>query len=309
MDPDSSVNPKRVVVAALVGDAIITLMKFGIAFYINSTALLAEGFHSLADTANQVLLLLGLSLSSRPADSSHPFGYGKEAYFWAFVVSVSILTIGATFSVYEGIDKILHLEPLRHHGWGYLIIALSFVFESYSWWLAYRSLRGALVKKGFFRTIRESKSPATFIVFLEDSAAMIGLLVAFGGILLAKVLQNPLFDGVASIAIGILLALVALFVSRETRSLLIGEAVSREDLNKIKEAISSVPEVKEVMEILTMHLAPDDILVNLNINFVDDLTTDQVEEAIDKVERAIQKALPSVRKIFVEAESLRRLPR
>ncbi|RLA94713.1 MAG: cation transporter, partial [Deltaproteobacteria bacterium] len=154
--------------------------------------------------------------------------------------------------------------------------------------------------------IRESKAPAIFIVFLEDTSAMMGLFIAFWGILLSNLLDSPLFDGVASVIIGALLAAVALLVSYETRSLLIGEGISREDLQKIRRAIASVPEVQEVMEILTMHLAPDDVLVNLNINFADGLTTDQVEEAIDKVERAVQQALPSVKRIFVEAESLKK---
>ena len=297
---------KRAVIVALTANCLIALMKFTVAIVINSSALLAEGFHSLADTSNQAFLLLGLKLSIRPPDRSHPFGYGKERYLWAFVVSLSVFIIGAVFSVHEGITKILHPEPLRHPGWGYLVLALSFFCDGYSWRIAFRELKGTIKRRGVFRTIRESKTPAIFIIFLEDSAAIFGLSVALGGILLTSFTGNPVFDGAASIIIGIILSLVALMLFYETKSLLIGEGVSQADLRKIKAAITAVPEVKEVVNILTMHLGPEDILVNIDINFANGLSTDQVEEAIDKVERGIQEQLPAVKKIFVEAESLKK---
>jgi cation diffusion facilitator family transporter len=300
---------KRAVIVALTANILIALMKFTVAIFINSSALLAEGFHSLADTSNQAFLLLGLKLSTRPPDRSHPFGYGKERYFWAFVVSISIFIIGAVFSIHEGISQILHPEPLKHQGWGYLVVALSFLFDGYSWRIAFRALKGTIKRRGVFRTIRESKAPAIFIIFLEDSAALFGLSIALAGILLASVTENPVFDGAASVIIGIILAFVALLLFYETKSLLIGEGVSETDLRKIRSCIATVPEVKEVVNILTMHLGPEDILVNLDINFVDDLSTDQVEEAIDKVERVIQEQLPAVKKIFVEPESIKRIPR
>jgi cation diffusion facilitator family transporter len=309
MDPAPTIKTKRAVIAALTANILIALMKFAVAIFINSSALLAEGFHSLADTTNQAFLLLGIRLSNRPADRRHPFGYGKERYFWAFVVSISIFIIGAVFSVHEGITKILHPEPLRNQWWGYLVIALSAVFDGYSWSIAFRALKGTFKRRGVFRTIRESKIPAIFIIFLEDSAALFGLSIALGGIILASLTANPVFDGAASIIIGVILALVALVLFYETKSLLIGEGVSETDLRKIRAGIATVPEVKEVVNILTMHLGPEDILVNLDINFVDDLSTDQVEEAIDKVERAIQEQLPAVKKIFVEPESIKRMPR
>jgi cation diffusion facilitator family transporter len=306
MDSKPVFRTQRAVIAALTANILIALMKFTVAILINSSALLAEGFHSLADTSNQALLLLGLKLSTRPPDRSHPFGYGMERYFWAFVVSITIFIIGAVFSIHEGITRIIHPEPLKHQGWGYLVILLSFFFDGYSWRIAFRALKGTIKRRGVFRTIRESKAPAIFIIFLEDSAALFGLSIALAGILLASVTENPVFDGAASIIIGTILALVALVLFYETKSLLIGEGVSETDLRKIRGAIATVPEVKEVVNILTMHLGPEDILVNLDINFVDDLSTDQVEEAIDKVERAIQRQLPAVKKIFVEPESIKK---
>ncbi len=308
MEGESAAGCQRVVRAAFLANFLIAVTKFAVAVLTGSTALLAEGFHSLADTANQLFLLLGLKLSRRPPDQKHPFGYGKEGYFWAFVVSISILVVGATFSIYEGIAKILRPTSLSHEEWAYLVLFLSGMFEFYAWRMALGELRPLIKKQGVFGAIRESKAPATFIVFLEDTSAMIGLLMAFVGILLSNLLERPIFDGIASVAIGGLLAVVALVVSYETRSLLIGEAISPEELKRLREAIAKVPEVQEVMDVLTMHLAPDDVLVNLNINFADDLTTDQVEEAIDRVERAVQQALPSVKRIFVEAESLRKVP-
>jgi cation diffusion facilitator family transporter len=300
---------KRAVITALAANCVIALMKFTAAVIVNSSGLLAEGFHSLADTGNQAFLLLGIRLSARPADRRHPFGHARERYFWAFVVSLSIFVIGAVFSVNEGITKILHIEPLRHPCWGYLVLVLSFIFDSYSWRIAFQELRGTIKKQGLIRTIRESKAPAIPIILLEDSAAIFGLIIAFGGILFTCLTANPVFDGAASIIIGIILALVALILFYETKSLLIGEGVSEVDMRKIKEAIATVPEVKEVVNILTMHLGPEDVLVNLDINFANGLSTDQVEEAIDKVEREIQKELPAVKKIFVEAESLKKAPR
>jgi cation diffusion facilitator family transporter len=309
MDSTAGYKTKRAVIAALAANILIALMKFTVAIFINSSALLAEGFHSLADTGNQAFLLLGIKLSTRPPDRSHPFGYSMERYFWAFVVSISVFIIGAVFSIHEGITKIIHPEPLRYQGWGYLVIGLSFLFDGFSWRIAFRALKGTIKQRGVFRTIRESKTPAIFIIFLEDSAALLGLSIALAGILLATLTNNPVFDGEASVIIGIILALVALVLFYETKSLLIGEGVSATDLRKIKKGIATVPEVKEVVNILTMHLGPEDILVNLDINFVDDLSTDQVEEAIDKVERAIQKQLPAVKKISVEPESTKRISR
>jgi cation diffusion facilitator family transporter len=297
------------VIVALSANILIALMKFTAAIFVNSSALLAEGFHSLADTGNQAFLLLGIRLSAKPADRRHPFGQARERYFWAFVVSLSIFIIGAVLSVREGITKILHPEPLRQPGWGFLVLALSFFFDGYSWRIAFRELRVTIKRRGVFRALRESKAPAIFIIFLEDSAAIFGLSIALGGILLTFLTGHPVFDGAASIIIGIILALVALVLFYETKSLLIGEGVSEADLKKIKAAIATVPEVKELMNVLTMHLGPEDILVNLDINFANGLSTDQVEEAIDKVEHAIRKELPAVKKIFVEAESLKQIPK
>lgn len=271
-----------------------------------SSVLLAEAFHSAADTSNEVLLLLGMKLSRRPPDREHPFGYGKEGYFWGFVVSILIFGIGAGLSVFEGIQKILRPHPLSHIWAGYLVLGGSALCDFISWRVAFKEFMPLIKRLGFFGAIKKSKTPAIFIVLLEDTAGLLGVILAFLALSLSQIFENVVFDGLGSIGIGVLLGFVAFLVSRETKSLLIGEAVSEDDLKKIREAIKGVPEVQEVLELLTMHLGPDEVLVNVNVNFVDGLNTDQVEEAIDKVEKAIRNVLPAVKQVFVEAESLRR---
>jgi cation diffusion facilitator family transporter len=296
----------HVVKIALLTNVIIVVMKMGAALFTGSSALLAEAFHSAADTSNEVLLLLGIRLSRRPPDREHPFGYGKEGYFWGFVVSVLIFGIGAGLSVLEGIYKVLRPHPLSHMGVGYWVLGVSALCDFLSWRVAFKEFKPLIKRLGFFGAIKKSKSPAIFIVLLEDTAGLFGVILAFLALSLSQIFENVIFDGLGSIGIGILLGVVAFLVSRETKSLLIGEAVSEDDLQKIKEAIKRVPEVQEVLELLTMHLGPEEVLVNVNVNFVDGLNTDQVEEAIDKVEKAIRSALPSVKQVFVEAESLGR---
>jgi len=303
---ESQSRSSHVVKIALLTNVIIVLMKTGAAIFTGSSALLAEAFHSAADTSNEVLLILGMKLSRRPPDREHPFGYGKEGYFWGFVVSILIFGIGAGLSVFEGIQKILRPHPLSHIWAGYLVLGVSALCDFLSWRVAFKEFMPLIKRLGFFGAIKKSKTPAIFIVLLEDTAGLLGVILAFLALSLSQIFENVVFDGLGSIGIGVLLGFVAFLVSRETKSLLIGEAVSEDDLQKIREAIKRVPEVQEVLELLTMHLGPDEVLVNVNVNFVDGLNTDQVEEAIDKVEKAIRSVLPVVKQVFVEAESLRR---
>jgi len=303
---ESQSRSSHVVKIALLTNVIIVLMKGGAALVTGSSVLLAEAFHSAADTSNEVLLLLGMKLSRRPPDREHPFGYGKEGYFWGFVVSILIFGIGAGLSVFEGIQKILRPHPLSHIWAGYLVLGGSALCDFISWRVAFKEFMPLIKRLGFFGAIKKSKTPAIFIVLLEDTAGLLGVILAFLALSLSQIFENVVFDGLGSIGIGVLLGFVAFLVSRETKSLLIGEAVSEDDLKKIREAIKGVPEVQEVLELLTMHLGPDEVLVNVNVNFVDGLNTDQVEEAIDKVEKAIRNVLPAVKQVFVEAESLRR---
>lgn len=290
-------------VAALLGNGAIALTKFVVAMLSGSTAMLAESMHSLADTGNQGLLLLGMRLARKPADESHPFGYGKERYFWAFMVAVTMFILGSVVSIYQGVTRILNPgHDLDHVHWTYLVLGLSFAFEAYPWFVAFRGMRDDFRKKGVFRTIRESKRPSIMTVFLEDSAAMVGLTLALAGILVTQLTGNSVFDGIASVCIGLVLLAVAAILSFETRSLLLGESVSTEDMAAIRRAVESVGSVSCIREVLTMHMGPDHILVNINVTFADGLTTDELEQAVDEIEEAIRKAVPACKQISIEPE-------
>jgi len=295
----------KAVWAAFIVNTVISTVKFIVAFFTGSSAMLAEAFHSLADTGNQLLLLLGLRLSVKPPDAQHPFGYGKERFFWAFVVAISMFAVGASFSVYEGIRGFLHPHRIVNPWLNYIILGLGVFLESIALRIAYREF-SATRKFGIWRSLREAKDPALLTVLFEDSAAMIGIAMALTGILLTQITGNALYDSVASVLIGLMLAGIAFFLARETKDLLIGESASEEDRNKILKAVCSVPEVSESIELLTMHIGPEEILVNLSVQFCDGLDTDQVEQAIDRIEREIKAEVPMVGHIFIEADTLLR---
>lgn len=295
----------KAVWAAFIVNTVIAIAKFTVAFLTGSAAMLAEAFHSLADTGNQVLLLVGLRLSGKPPDAQHPFGYGKERFFWAFVVAISMFAIGATFSIYEGIRGLMRPHPLLNPWLNYLILGAGVFLESIALRIAYKEFT-ATRKFGIWRSLREAKDPALITVLFEDSAALVGIMLALAGILLTQVTGNTMYDAIASVIIGVMLAGIAYFLARETKGLLIGESASEEDRKKIFQAVSCVPEVSESIELLTMHIGPEEILVNLSVNFCDGLDTDQLEQAIDRIEREIKTAVPLVGRIFIEADTLLR---
>jgi len=302
-------SDKKVIYAALFGNSAIAVMKFIVAVFSGSAAMLAEGFHSTADSVNQMMLLVGHKRASRPPDEKHPFGYGKELYFWAFVVAVTIFFVGATLSIYEGVKKIFHPEPIKSLYLSLVVLGISILFEAYPWWVAYSEAKRLTVKKGipgFLDMAVRSKNPTVMVVLLEDSAAMMGLFVAALGISLAHLTHMPIFDAAASIIIGAILLVLALFLARETKNLLIGESAGTRDRESIRNIICSDPEVKSCGQLLTMHMGPEDILVNMAVEFIDDLSTDQMEAVIDRIEMEIKKAVPEVSRIFIEAESLKK---
>jgi cation diffusion facilitator family transporter len=293
----------RAVYAALLGNGLIAVFKFVAAWQTGSSAMLAEGLHSLADTGNQVLLLLGLRLSQRPPDVRHPFGYGKDRFFWAFVVAMSMFTVGAAFSIREGIERLFHPQPLENLIWNYAALGFAVVFETFALRIAFREFRGLVKNQSLWSAVRNVKDPALLTVLFEDTAALVGIILAAGGITAAALTGNYIFDGLASVLIGVVLAAVAFVLAVESRDMLLGESATERDKERMMEAIKGVPEVEKVIELLTMHIAPDDILVNLSVNFRDDLTTDQLEMAIDRIEREVRKAVPEVNRIFIEAET------
>ncbi len=294
---------KKVVVAALVGNFLIAVTKFGASVYTGSSAMLSEGIHSLVDTGNQGLLLYGLRKSKQPADEQHPFGYGAELYFWAFVVAILIFAVGAGVSIYEGIDKVLHPHPVTNISVNFIVLALACVFEGVAWSIAYREFETTRGKRGFLEAVRQSKDPTVFTVLFEDTAAILGLFVAFLGIAGASWLDLPWLDGAASIVIGVILAVTALLLAIETKGLLIGEAAAPELTGDIRAIVEATPTVDRLNEVRTLHRGPNDVLLALSVDFEDNLTAGKVEDAIYQLENVIKQRFPIVRRLFIEVQS------
>ena len=294
---------KKVIYAALVGNAGIAVTKFIATAMTGSSAMLAEAIHSVVDTGNQLLLLWGIKRAARPADAQFPLGHGKEVYFWSFVVAILIFAVGAGVSVYEGIKHLLHPNPVEHVGVSYIVLSIAMVFEGGAWWFALRGFRATKGSRGYFEAVRAGKDPTLFVVLFEDSAALLGLVVAFIGIGLGQLTGNPYFDGGASVVIGLILATVASLLAWETKGLLIGEAADPEVQRRIREIISTHPGIKTLNELITMHMGPQNILVNVSVDFADELSSNAVEAAAADINRWIKQAVPDVRRVFIEAES------
>jgi cation diffusion facilitator family transporter len=288
--------------AAIAANLAIAITKFVAAFISGSSAMLSEGIHSLVDTGNGALLLLGFRRSQKPPDPQHPFGHGKELYFWTLIVAILIFALGGGMSVYEGVTHLSHPHQ-SDPKWNYVVLAIAFVFESISSFFAFRAFRKELRGRGVFKAIRASKDPTTFTVLFEDSAALIGLVVAFLGIWLGHLLGNPYLDGVASIVIGVILASVAALLVYETRGLLVGESVDPETLEEIRSIAGADEGVQEVRKSLTMHFGPTDVLLTLNIEFKQELTAQEAADAINRIEANIRARHPEIRHIYIEAKS------
>src|SRR5574341_335671 len=289
--------------AAIAANLAIAVTKFIAAFFSGSSAMLSEGIHSLVDTGNGALLLLGFRRSQKPADPRHPFGHGKELYFWSLIVAILIFALGGGMSVYEGVTHISRPHQ-SDPTWNYVVLGIAFVFESISSFFAFKAFRKELRGRGVFKAIRASKDPTSFTVLFEDTAALLGLVVAFIGIWLGHVLQNPYLDGVASIVIGVILATVAGLLVYETRGLLIGESVDPQTLEAIRAIARADEMVEEVRKSLTMHFGPSDVLLTLDIQFKPELSAQEVAGAINRIEAKIREHHPEVRHIYIEAKSL-----
>ncbi len=291
---------RTAVIVAGVANLAIAVMKFLAAAVTHSSAMLSEGIHSLVDTADQVLLLFGEQRSKKPADDEHPFGYGHELYFWTLVVSLLIFGVGGGVSFYEGVRRLGSGATLEDPTWSYVVLAASAVFESVSWVVALRKLGAQRGGRSYWRTFRESKDPLILTVVVEDSAALIGLVIAFLGVLGGHVFGAPALDAIASLCIGVLLMGVALLLARESRSLLVGESAGKESVERMRRSIARERAVVGVGGIWTLQLAPGEILVNCEIAFQPGAA---IEEAIQRVERLIREAEPRARRIFIEAAS------
>jgi len=296
-------SSKKVIYAALFGNTLIAVSKFVASFFTGSAAMLSEAVHSVVDTGNQGLLLYGLKRSQKPADDQHPFGYGMELYFWTFVVAILIFGLGAGIAFYEGFSRLYNPKPVTNPIVNYIVLSVAFCFEMGAWWIAVKEFATEKGTKGLLEAVRSSKNPTIFTVLFEDTAAMIGLLVAFLGILLCDIYHNPIFDGIASLLIGVILSLTAGLLAYESKGLLIGESAAGTIVNEIGRVINAQEGVLSVNELLTMHMGPQDALLNLSIDFTDDLTSDEVEAIISELECEIKERFSEVKRVFIDAQS------
>lgn len=297
-------STNKIIYAAMAANFAIAIIKFIAASITGSSAMISEGIHSVVDTGNELLLLLGIRLSKKPADDIHPFGYGQELYFWTLIVALFIFAIGGGMSMYEGITHIQDPEPLTDPLWNYVVLGLAVVFEGYSWNMALQGFLASKNQDSFWKAIRASKDPIIFTILLEDTAALIGLFVAFLGVLSGHLLGNVYLDGVASIVIGVILSGVAILLASESKGLLIGEGASAETLASIKQITNDDAAVEKLIKILTLHFGPQEILLNLEIKFTDDLETEGVAIAVERLETAIRTRHSEVQNIFIEAKSI-----
>ncbi len=299
----ASGSSRTVIIAALLGNGAIACTKFAASVYTGSSAMLSEAIHSVVDTGNQGLLLYGLKKSERPADRTHPFGYGRELYFWAFVVALLIFSVGAGVSLYEGIHKVRHPEPVTSPMVNYVVLGLAMVFEGVAFYMAAKEFNRRRGRTPIWQAVRQSKDPGLFTVLFEDAAAMAGLVIALLGLLAAEYLNLPWMDGAASIGIGLLLAGVAVFLCFETKGLLIGEAVSEEFSASLSTVINASDAVNQINEMRTMHMGPEDVLLAVSLDVRDDMDTGSLEDSIYMLERNIRKKHPEVKRVFIEIQS------
>lgn len=298
---------KIAVIAAIAGNLIIAITKFIAAAITGSSAMISEGIHSVVDTGNGLLVLLGMRQAQKQADETHPFGYGKSLYYWTHIVAVSIFGIGGGMSLYEGIAHIRHVAPGTPMGdptAAYLVLGIALLVEGGSFLVAIRQFLQAKGEMGAWEYIRHSKDPSLYTVVLEDSAAMLGLVFAFLGIFLGHLLNNPYLDGLASIAIGLLLMSVAGILASRTMGLLLGEGVSPDELRDIWTRVESDPAVERAGLILTMYMGPHDLLVNMGVCFVPGTTAEEMHGAIRRIEADLKGAYPEINRVYIEAESL-----
>lgn len=292
------------VYGAIVANFIIAVAKFTAAFFTGSSAMISEGIHSLVDTGNQTLILLGLRRSRLPAGPRHPFGRGKELYFWALIVAMILFGLGGGLSLYEGINHVQHPVASENPAWNYAVLAISFLVEGIAWTIAARQFAREMgQEEGVFAALRDSKDPSLFVVIMEDTAAMLGLVFAFLGVLLSQVTGNPIYDGIASILIGITLGVVAIFLAYETRNLLIGESMDLDEVEHISSLLQRDPAVLRAESPLTMHFGPRNVLLNAVVYFHSDISSEELAAAFDRMERTIQEEYPEVKRIFLDART------
>ena len=297
-----SSGSKKVIYAALAGNTLISITKFAAAAFTGSSAMLSEGIHSLVDTGNQFLLLHGMKQAKKPADANFPFGHGKEIYFWSFIVAMLIFALGGGISIYEGIKHLQHPEPMSNPMVNYIVLGLAMLFEGAAWFFALKEFSAVKGKWGYVEAIQRAKDPSIFVVLFEDSAAMLGLAVAFAGVALSQWTGILWFDGLASVIIGLILIGTALWLAYETKSLLIGESANSATVQGVREILQANLSIEHVNEVLTMHMGPDFILATISVDFKNEKTADEIENEIAALDQRIKQQYPQIKRIFIEAE-------
>jgi cation diffusion facilitator family transporter len=294
---------KRAIHAALFANVAIAATKLAAAYFSGSAAMAAEGVHSLVDTSNELLLLYGMKRAAARRSREHPLGHGRELYFWSFIVALLVFSLGAGVSIYEGIEHLRQPEPNRQHLVTYLVLAFSAIFDGYSFVIAIRQFNRIRGQLGFLDAIRLSKDPTTFAVVLEDGAALLGIGIAFLGVLSAQLLESPRLDGVASIGIGLVLAMTALLMARECKALLIGESADPRLEAAILRIVSADADVARANGVITLHLAPSEIVAAISAAFHNRLTATQIETCVARLETLIRAAYPQVTLLFVKPQN------
>ena len=297
-------SSKFVIYAALLGNLLVALTKSIAAAMTGSSAMLSEAVHSMVDTGDQAVLLYGMHRAAKPADDTHPLGYGRELYFWSFIVALLIFTIGAGVTLYEGIQHIREPHPIENPAVNYVVLGLSMVFEGVTWFIAWREFSKSTGDLRRSDAVRQSKDPPVFIVLFEDTAALIGLLIALAGTFAAQYFDAPILDGIASIGISILLAGVAFLLARESKGLLIGEPASRQIRDCIMAAAAPISGIERASLMFTVHLSPDQIVAALSVDFKDTLTAPEIEQKVAELERAIRAKNPDVLAVFIKPQAL-----
>ena len=296
-------NSRTAIYAALIGNVLIAATKGVAASITGSSAMASEAVHSAVDSGNALLLLYGVHRAAKPPDQRHPFGYGRELYFWCFVVALLVFALGAGISIYEGVDHIRNPEPITRPAVNYIVLGLAFLFESASWWFGWKAFAASRRGGSLWSTIRNSKDPTSFMVLFEDSAALLGIVIAAIGTVLTVQLGDPRIDGAASILIGIILAVVAVVLGRESKELLIGERASPELSQAIRDTAVQDSCVIEVVDITTSQLAPDQVIATLGVSLDERLTVPEVERLIHRIEKSIRAKHPQLFKVFVRPQS------
>jgi cation diffusion facilitator family transporter len=301
---DESGESRTAIYAAVAGNLAIAVTKFVAAGATGSGAMLSEAIHSVVDTGNGGLMLFGIRQSRKPPDSEHPFGHGRELYFWTLIVGILIFAVGGGMSIYEGITHIAHPAPSENPVWSYAVLGFAAVFEGTSWFFGWKAFNAERGRRGVFEAIHVSKDPTSFSVLLEDSAALTGLLVAFAGIFLGRLFGIPSLDGAASIVIGLLLCAVAAVMVYESRGLLVGEGLDRESLKELRALVEADPAVESVQHLYTVYQGPHEVLLAVELHFRDALSAVGVREAVSRLKRDIRALHPDVARVYFGAESL-----